>query len=77
MKFQFCIFLSYLYNEGNEYKERDFNHIEGLEENHEKPLVSRRCFLGYDALKIEQDGPPKRWFPSTTLHGVTIQKTST
>jgi len=24
-----------------------------------------------------QHGPPKRWYPTTTLHGVTIQKTWT
>jgi hypothetical protein len=24
-----------------------------------------------------QHGPPKRWYPTTTLHGVTIQNTST
>jgi len=24
-----------------------------------------------------QQGPPKRWYPTTTLHGITTQKTMT
>jgi hypothetical protein len=26
-------------------------------------------------VKMEADGPPKRWYPTATLHGVTTQKT--
>jgi hypothetical protein len=28
------------------------------------------------SIKVQQHGPPKRWYPTTTLHGVTTQKTA-
>jgi len=38
-----------------------------------------RCqhFKGHITLKVEAAWTPKRWYPTTTLHGVTTQKTST
>jgi len=34
------------------------------------------CFFHFTQ-KTEKRGPPKRRYPTTTLHGVTTQKTST
>jgi hypothetical protein len=40
-------------------------------------VIRYRRFVGSYYLKVEAAGPPKRRYPTTTLHGVIPQKTST
>jgi len=40
-------------------------------------VVGYQRFQGPHYLHPEDDGSPKRWYPTTALHDVTIRKTTT
>jgi len=37
----------------------------------------RERYAVFSPWRWRQHGPPKRWYPDTTVHGITTQKTST
>jgi len=49
--------------------------LRGTEKNHAISIGYLR-FGEHYCFHLPEDGSPKRWHPTTTLHGVTTQKTS-